>query len=58
MTAALNSAIAFFDRPNEELHAVMSSITNTLTHNISMLSYRANMMDSNLKEELRKHLNG
>jgi hypothetical protein len=36
----------------------MSSITNTLTHNISMLSDRANMMDSNLKEELRKHLNG
>lgn len=56
LTTALNSAIAYFDRPIEELHKDLEKMQYVLTHNLANLTYRSAMMDQNLKKDLREAL--
>jgi len=56
ISKAIESSIKFFDRPDSQLYADMEKMHNTLTHNIAHLTYRAQMADSNLRNDLERCL--
>ena len=56
LTKAIDSAVKFFDRPDDELHNDMIKIKDILVHNLAIMSYRSHMMDSTLQDALNKYL--
>ena len=56
ISKAIESSIKFFDRPDSQLYADMEKMHNILSHNIAHLTYRAQMADSNLRNDLERCL--
>jgi len=56
VNSAIDSAVKFFDRPDDELYNDMIKIKSILVHNLAIMSYRSHMMDSILQDTLYKYL--